>query len=303
MTFSICGYDPVTGDLGVAVQSKFICVGMVVPFVQANVGAIATQAFCNTTFGPNGLKLLKQGYSSQDVIQKLLSSDPDKNHRQLGVIDAQGNAAAFTGKECFYWAGHVVGENFCAQGNILTGGDTIHEMGKAFESTSGDLADKLLSALAAVDRPGYGDVRGQQSAALLIHRENAGYGGFSDDLVNIRVDEHPTPIKELHRIFEMYAMIFMNREDPSNLIPIQDEIAINMRAVLLELGYIPSKPSIQKESPVWTENEHQAFESWVGINNFENKFTQEHKIWKSVYNYLINEKGTPVVNLKKMSDL
>ncbi|MHA1611619.1 MAG: DUF1028 domain-containing protein [Promethearchaeota archaeon] len=301
MTFSICGFDPDTGDLGVAVQSKFLCVGMVVPFVKANVGAIATQAFCNTTFGPRGLELLASGLSSQEVVNRLLRDDPDRDHRQLGVIDAKGVAASYTGKDCFYWAGNVVGENYSAQGNILVGPETVEVIAKAFETTKGDLAEKLLTALSAADGPGYGDVRGQQSAAILIHREKAGYGGFSDDLVNIRVDEHPQPIKELRRIFDLYEMTFLSREDPSNLWPIQDEIASNIRKVLVELGYLPSETKVA--SPKWEVKDHVALENWVGINNFENKFSKEHTIWKSMYDYLVNEKGTPVLNLRKMSDL
>ncbi|MHA1887843.1 MAG: DUF1028 domain-containing protein [Promethearchaeota archaeon] len=301
MTFSICGFDPNTGDLGVAVQSKFICVGMVVPFVKANVGAIATQAFCNTTFGPRGLELLAKGNSPQKTLNILLKDDPEREQRQVGIINVKGEAAAFTGKECFYWAGHIVGENFTAQGNILVNSETIELMAKAFESTKGDLSERLLSALEAVDKPGYGDVRGQQSAALLVHRENAGYGGFSDDLVNIRVDEHPKPIKELRRIFSIYDMIFLKREDPSNLLPIQDEIAVNIRKILVELNYLPR--TINIESPDWTKNDHQALENWIEINNFENKFSKKYEIWKSIYDYILSEKGTPAVNLRKMSEI
>ncbi len=301
MTFSICGFDPNTGDLGVAVQSKFICVGMVVPFVKVNVGAIATQAYCNTTFGPRGLDLLSSGLSSQEVVNQLLSDDPDREHRQLGVIDAKGGAASYTGKECFYWAGHIVGDNFCAQGNILVGQETVEVIAKAFETTKGDLAEKLLAALSAADGPGYGDVRGQQSAAILIHREKAGYGGYSDDLVNIRVDEHPQPIKEIRRIFDLYEMTFLSREDSSNLWPIQDDIAVKIRKVLVELGYLPSDTKVTDLG--WSKNDHIALENWVGINNFENKFTQEHTVWKSMYDYLVSEKGTPVVNLRHMSEI
>ncbi|TFH29333.1 MAG: DUF1028 domain-containing protein [Promethearchaeota archaeon] len=235
------------------------------------------------------------------MVNRLLKDDPDRDHRQLGVIDAKGVAFAHTGKECFYWAGHIIGDNFSAQGNILVGPETVEEIAKAFETTKGDLAEKLLAALSAVDGPGYGDVRGQQSAALLIHREKAGYGGFSDDLVNIRVDENPQPIKELRRIFDLYAITFLSREDSSNLWPIQDEIAANIRKVLVELGYLPSGTIVT--NPEWTTRDHIALENWVGINNFENKFTQDHTIWKSVYDYLVSEKGTPVVNLRRMSEI
>ncbi|MCP4762068.1 MAG: DUF1028 domain-containing protein, partial [archaeon] len=191
MTFSIIGFDPENGDFGVAVQSKFICVGSVVTWAEAGVGAIATQADANTSFGPRGLEYLKKGINSKEVLEKLLQKDDKREHRQLAIIDSNGNAAVHTGKECFYWAGHIVGKNFSCQGNILIGEDTIQDMASAFENQEGDLATKLLSALSAADKEGKGDVRGKQSSALLVVRKKGGYGGFTDRLIDIRVDEHP----------------------------------------------------------------------------------------------------------------
>ncbi|MHA1475443.1 MAG: DUF1028 domain-containing protein [Promethearchaeota archaeon] len=301
MTFSIVAFDPKTGDLGVAVQSKFPCVGSVVSWAKTNVGAVATQAFANTTFGPRGLKLLEEGFSSNEVLSKLLEDDDLREQRQLGIIDAKGNAVAFTGKDCFYWAGHVVGENFSCQGNILVSEDTVKDMASAFKNTEGDLADKLLAVLTAADMEGRGDVRGKQSAHLLIVREKGGYGGFTDVMVDIRVDEHKEPIKELKRIFKMYDMIMLEREDPKNLMKIEGDVSLNIKRVLIELGYIDKDPTEILE--VWEETDSKAFENWVGINNFENKWKKDGTIWRSIYDYLINEKGTKMVQLKKMSEL
>ncbi len=301
MTFSIVAFDPKTGDLGVAVQSKFPCVGSIVPWAKSNVGAVATQAFANTTFGPRGLKLLEEGLSSNEVLSKLLEDDDLREQRQLGIIDAKGNAVAFTGKDCFYWAGHVVGKYFSCQGNILVSDETVKSMAVAFQETKGDLADKLLAVLSAADQEGRGDVRGKQSAALLIVREKGGYGGFTDIMVDLRVDDHKEPIKELKRIFEVYDMIMLEREDPSNIMKIEGDVSLNIKRVLIELGYIDKDPNEILE--LWEETDTKAFENWVGINNFENKWKNDGTIWKSVYDYLINKKGTRMVQLKKMSEL
>ncbi|MHA2296512.1 MAG: DUF1028 domain-containing protein [Candidatus Hodarchaeales archaeon] len=301
MTFSIIGRDPVSGDLGVAVQSKFICVGAIVPWAQADVGAIATQAAANTSYGPRGLQLLKQGMNAKNVLDKLVSEDEGRDDRQVAVIDANGEAAAFTGKDCFEWAGHIVGDNFSCQGNILTGYDTVEVMAQAFESTKGDLVSKLLASLHAADEEGLGDVRGKQSASILVVREKGGYGGYSDQLVDIRVDEHEEPIKEISRIFKLYDMIFLTREDPSALLDIKDDVADNIKQVLIDLGYISFDDLSSKSE--FKKVELEALESWTCINNFENKLRDDLKIWRSVYDYMRREKGTPSVTIKKMSDV
>jgi len=198
-TFSIVAFDPKTGDLGVAVASKFLAVGSVVPYAQAGVGAIATQSFANTTFGPKGLALLKKGLTPSQVLKQLLSGDKDRELRQLGIVDAKGRAAAFTGKKCLPWAGHIVGKGFAVQGNILAGEQVVKAMAKAFQETKGELAERLMAALEAGERAG-GDARGKQSAALLVVRKGGGYGGFDDRYIDLRVDDHPEPVKELKRI-------------------------------------------------------------------------------------------------------
>ena len=173
MTFSIVAYDPKNGDFGVAVQSKFLCVGQIVPWAKANVGAVATQANVNTSFGPRGLELLEKGYTSEEVVAELLKDDELKEQRQLAVIDKSGIATPFTGSDAFYWAGHKAGKYYSCQGNILVDEKTVADMSNAFESTEGDLADKLLAVMRAADQPGRGDVRGKQSAAILIVRNKA----------------------------------------------------------------------------------------------------------------------------------
>jgi len=202
-TFSIVGFDPETQDLGVAVQSKFFAVGSVVPWAEAGVGAIASQAFGNTTFGPRGLALLSDGLSVEEVLAKLLEDDPDREQRQVGIVDAEGRSAAFTGNECLFWAGDTTGANFAAQGNILVDRETVAAMARAFEETDGILGERLMRAIEAGQAAG-GDSRGVQSAAIVIVREGGGYGGFNDRYCDLRVDDHEDPIGELRRLFDMW---------------------------------------------------------------------------------------------------
>jgi uncharacterized Ntn-hydrolase superfamily protein len=209
-TFSIVARDPETGELGVAVQSKFIAVGAVVPWAKAGVGAIATQSYANTTYGPRGLELLAKGAAPEDVLKELTSDDPLRERRQAGIVDAKGKSATFTGKECMAWAGGAAEENVCVQGNILAGEAVTAGMLKAFKESKGDLGDRLIAALGAGQDAG-GDSRGKQSAALLIVREGWGYGGFNDRYRDLRVDDHPEPIAELKRVYDLHRAIFKAR--------------------------------------------------------------------------------------------
>ena len=202
-TFSIVGYDPATGDLGVAVQSKFFAVGSVVPWAKAGVGAIASQAFGNTTFGPRGLALLEQGVPVDDVIATMLADDEAREQRQIGIVDAHGVSAAHTGAKCMAWAGHESGPGFSAQGNILVSEETVKAMAQGFRTTEGILGEKLMRALEAGQAAG-GDSRGMQSAAILIVRDKGGYGGYNDRYCDLRVDDAADPIAELRRIFDMW---------------------------------------------------------------------------------------------------
>ncbi len=198
-TFSIVAFDPDSKEWGVAVASRYLAVGSVVPFAKANVGAVATQASVNVSFGPSGLKLLEEGKSAEAVLKTLLDADPGKESRQLAIIDAKGNVAAFTGKDCLAWAGSKSGKNYSCQGNILKGEEVIGKMAEAFEKAKGPLAWRLMAALEAGDGAG-GDKRGKQSAGILIVREKAGPNGFGDRYVDLRVDDHENPIPELTRI-------------------------------------------------------------------------------------------------------
>ncbi len=206
-TFSIVAVDLETGEIGVAVQSKIVGVGAVVPFVRAGVGAVATQAYANVNYGPAGLLLLKSGLNPDECIKALTGKDRGRAHRQVGIVSSDGKSASFTGTECSDWAGGNVGQGFAVQGNILAGDEVVEAMAKAFEETEGILAERLLAALEAGQAAG-GDKRGRQSAALLIARENWGYGGNNDRFRDIRVDEHPQPIKELRRVYEAHRRLF-----------------------------------------------------------------------------------------------
>ena len=212
-TYSIVAFDPATGDLGVAVQSKFFGVGSVVPWARAGVGAIATQSEANVAYGPEGLKLLAEGKSAAETLAALTAADPRRDVRQAGIVDAQGRAAAFTGAKCFAWAGQIEGKHFAAQGNIFAGEAVVKGMAAAFEKAraagKGELADWLTAALEAAEAAG-GDRRGRQSAALLVVREQGGYGRGNDRYVDLRVEDHPEPIKELARLLEIHKRFYQN---------------------------------------------------------------------------------------------
>ncbi len=201
-TFSIVAHDPERKEWGVGVASKFLAVGSVVPWAKAGVGAIATQAFANTSYGPKGLDLLAQGKSAEEVIKILTDEDKNKDRRQLGIVDAKGNAATFTGAGCMKWAGGKSGKNYACQGNILAGEAVVNDMAKAFEESKGRLAWRIIAALEAAEKAG-GDKRGKQSAAILVVREKGGYGGFNDRMIDFRVDDHEKPIQELARILAL----------------------------------------------------------------------------------------------------
>lgn len=204
-TFSIVAFDLSTKDLGVAVQSRYFSVGSVVPWAEAEVGAVATQSFVNVSYGPHGLQLLKEGLAVDEVIDRLTQEDKEKEYRQLGIIDSEGNANAFTGKKCLEWAGSKVGKNYAAQGNILAGEEVIQNMGRNFESTRGDLAERLVAALEGGEAAG-GDARGRQSAALLVVRKNLGRAGYGDRYIDLRVEDHPDPIAELKRLLNLHRV-------------------------------------------------------------------------------------------------
>lgn len=230
-TFSIVGYDPVTGDLGVAVESRFFAVGSVVPWAKAGVGAVATQSVANTTFGPKGLQLLEKGLAAGEVLDQLVKGDSQAEYRQAGIVDAKGRTATWTGTKCNAWAGGKMGKNYTAQGNILTGKEVVEAMAASFEASAAlPLADRLVKALAAGQAAG-GDSRGQQSAALLVVRDKGGYAGYNDRYIDLRVDDSPRPIAELQRLLELHhttnaysdARFWMDKGERDRAVKIMEE--------------------------------------------------------------------------------
>ncbi len=278
-TFSIVAHDPNLGAWGVAVQSKFISVGAVVPFAKAGVGALATQAMANVAYGPDGLARLASGTSAEETVRHLTAPDAERDHRQLGVVDARGRAAAYTGAKCMDWAGHEVGDGFTCQGNILFGPAVVRAMARSYENTPGDILDRLLAALAAGQREG-GDRRGMQSAAILVVRAGEGYGG-SERWVDVRVDDHPSPIEELGRVFRLYDMTMLSREDPTTLRKIEGETATSLQHDLSVLGYYTGRLT-----GAWDAASQGAFARFIGEHNFENKQREDGTVWPSVLRYL-----------------
>jgi len=239
-TFSICAFDPDADELGVAVQSKFLAVGAVVPWAMAGVGAFATQAWANTSYGPRGLQLLQGGHSPSDVVDILTSSDLAAEHRQLGVVDATGRSATYTGGRCLPWAGGLAGDGFAVQGNILAGEEVVAAMVRSFHESKGHLAERLLASLRAGEAAG-GDRRGRQSAALLIVKPGGGYGGFNDRYVDLRVDDHPDPIRELARLVELHSLYFRKAE-ASELIAVDERLGAELCELLSATGDLPQTP-------------------------------------------------------------
>jgi uncharacterized Ntn-hydrolase superfamily protein len=235
-TYSIAACDLEAGQWGAATQSKFLGVGSVVPWAEPQVGAIATQAWANPRYGPDGLALLREGLSAEEVVDRLTSADEGRDHRQLGVVDGKGGSASFTGAECMDWAGGRTGPCYAAQGNILVSADTVGAIAETFEATSGrPLADRLLDCLDAAQAAG-GDRRGQQSSALLVVERDGGYAGLSDSVVDLRVDEHELPLEELRRIYAMHQAIF--GETPrEEWLEVDDALGQELRQRLGRLGY------------------------------------------------------------------
>ena len=278
MTFSIVARDKETGEYGIAVQSKFISVGAVVPWIDLTGGAIATQAMANLEYGRTGLKLLSTGLTAKQVLNVLLENDPENSGRQVGIVDLQGGAVTYTGKSCYNWAGGVTGDGVACQGNILVSEDTVNSMLDTYLKTKGDLAERLLSALEAGQKAG-GDSRGQQSANLLVHKKNAGYGGGSDVYIDVRIDDHPQATSELRRVFELYSMTLLEREDPKEVTELSPEVYQEIGQKLKALGYLDSNSFVEKDVKP-------AFTRWLHTENFENKERKDNLVWNSVLNYL-----------------
>jgi len=266
-TFSIAGYDPGAQEWGIAVQSKFLAVGAVVPWAQAGVGAVATQSYANTSFGPDGLALMAQGYSAEEALGQIVTRDEDSARRQVGLVDAQGRAATFTGDECHAWAGGLTGTHYAAQGNILVSGATVEAMAKAFEEARGELADRLVAALAAGQAAG-GDRRGQQSAAVLVVRPQGGYGGYNDRYLDLRVDDDPAPIERLRALVDLHHLFFKPLA-PGEMVAIEGELAREAQQILQWAGYYDG--AITGE---YDEATRKAMSSLIGNENFEERFDE-----------------------------
>jgi uncharacterized Ntn-hydrolase superfamily protein len=276
-TFSIVAFDPETDSLGVAVQSKFLAVGSVVPWARAGVGAVATQAMANYNYGPRGLDLMSTGNSAEQTVETLTLADEDREHRQVGVVDARGRASTFTGSACFDWAGGVTGEHYAAQGNILVGRETVEAMASTYEQTDGDLAARLLRALDAGQGAG-GDSRGKQSSALLVVREGGGYGGDNDRVVDLRVDDHPEPIRELIRIRDLHTLYF-GETSPDDVIAVDGDVRAEISDALLRAGYL--------EGPDAGDDDlFDALSAYIRTENFEEREQQRGYLDSAVLEYL-----------------
>ena len=250
MTFSLVARSADGAQYGVAVASRFLAVGAAVPAAQFGVGAVATQSFANLAYRPDGLRMLAEGRSAQETLDALVGADELRESRQAGIVDREGRAATWTGGECMDWAGGRTGEGWAAQGNILTGPEVVDSLAMAFEGTSGSLAVRLHQALLAADRAG-GDRRGRQSAALLVVSQGGGYGGSSDVLVDLRVDDHADPVPELGRLLDQHHLYF-GKPEPDQILPLLGDLAQEVRDRLDRLGYA-------------------SLDEWAGVENYEER--------------------------------
>ncbi|WP_336990210.1 DUF1028 domain-containing protein [Bacillus infantis] len=276
MTFSIIGYDPKEKEWGIAVQSKFLGVGAVVPFAKAGVGAVATQSYANTAYGPQALELMEQGKTAQEALDLITAEDPDKELRQVGIVDFEGNGATFTGNGCYDWAGGTAGTYFAAQGNILVDENTVKAMADTFTSSEGTLAERLLASLNAGQEAG-GDSRGQQSAALLVVKEKGGYGGFNDRYIDLRVDDHHDPITELIRIYHLQQLYFAPSRE-GRVADIEGDVEAELGSQLVRLGYLEKVAS--------GEELYKALKTYIHTENFEEREQDEGKIDLDILEYM-----------------
>ncbi|MBV8171012.1 MAG: DUF1028 domain-containing protein [Candidatus Eremiobacteraeota bacterium] len=276
-TFSIIALDPAAQELGVAVQSKFLAVGSAVPWVEAGVGAIATQSWANTSYGPRGLELLRNGASPHEAIRTLTADDEHADERQVGIVDAQGRSATYTGARCNDWAGGANGINYAAQGNILAGPDVVEGMVSAFESSRGHLADRLIAALRAAQAAG-GDRRGQQSAALYIAKPKGGYSGFNDRYVDLRVDDHPDPIEELARILEILKL-YSFKPLPDEIVNVDDKVGNELAALLVRAGELP-------KGAIFDDRARAALVSFMHRENLEDRVRDDGCVDIQTLDYL-----------------
>jgi uncharacterized Ntn-hydrolase superfamily protein len=287
-TFSIVAVDLETGDAGVAVQSKFPNVRPVVPWAEAGVGAVATQASANATFGPRGLTLMRNGATAEQALKILIDSDSLRQTRQAGIIDANGNSATWTGKECFEWAGGrageaigtrgviVTGKGYAAQGNILVGKETVEAIARTFEQTKGSLSDRLVAALVAGGKAG-GDRRGEESAALVVKRKGASYDNSSDDYIDISIYDHPTPLLELQRLYELHKLYFF-KTDPKNLIKIDAALCKELQTMFKDKAYRGFEFYSGNVTGVFDAPTKKALQDFMGWENYDVRVRDDDQI-------------------------
>ncbi len=285
-TFSIVAYDPQTRGFGVAVQSKFLAVGAAVPWAKVGVGAVATQALANLSYGPKGLELMADGKSAEETVKALTAGDEGRADRQVGVVDATGAAATYTGEECFDWAGGVTGEHYAAQGNILVSRETVEAMARTYEekTATGEItfAERLIYALDAGQKAG-GDSRGRQSAAVLVVAEGGGYGG-DDRVVDLRVDDHPDPIKELLRLYELHELYF-GKTKPDDVVSIEGEVRGEVSTSLRRLGHLET--DYPGDDALFG-----ALEAFTRTENFEVREQRRGYLDRAVLQYMKDKAGT-----------
>ncbi len=277
MTFSIVACDLEEQAWGVAVASKFPAVGAVVPWAQAGVGAVATQSFANTSFGPRGLVLMATGLSADETLVRLLEDDPDRELRQIGLVDAKGGSTTFTGHGCFPWAGGVSDKGYAIQGNILKSAKVVPAMEKAFLKAQGSLPARLHAALLAGDRAG-GDKRGRQSAAIYVVKPKGGYGGFIDRWIDYRVDDHEDPVPRLGELLEMHELYFGKSKEEAR-------VELTGKALKQITGILTKEKYLKKSNKF-----RDAFNEFIGNENFEERADPEAKwIDKPVFDYLVKK--------------
>lgn len=268
MTFSIVAYDASENAWGAAVASKFLAAGAIVSHVRAGVGAVATQSYAKVSFGAAGLALMQSGKSAAETLSVLLEHDAGREKRQVGIVDMQGRSAAFTGKDCHAWAGHKTGEGFTCQGNLLANASVLEAMAEAYLSASGELADRLVAALAAGEGAG-GDKRGRQSAAVVVERPNGGYGGDNDHYLDLRVDDDDQPVKKLRDLVATHHLFF-GTPKPEDLLKIDDTLARELQKMLATQGYWGGDIN-----GIWDTMTQQAFWSLIGNENLEERWSLE----------------------------
>jgi uncharacterized Ntn-hydrolase superfamily protein len=281
-TFSIVAYDPDVNAWGIAVASKFPAVGAVVPWAQVGAGAVATQSYANTSYGPRGLSMMGSGISAQKALDALIEEDQDQALRQVGMVDASGNAATFTGEDCFEWAGGLTGEHFAVQGNILKGPQVIETMAETFKASDQPFPEKLHAALLAADRAG-GDRRGRQSAAILIVKPQGGYAGYNDQWIDYRVDDHDDPVPKLGELLKLHRLYF-EKSEANDVLTIEGEVLDRLQHIMIDLGYDLSG------NGEYDQQTRSALREFVGNENFEDRTDVENgEMDAPVYKYLIEK--------------